>query len=107
MPKKDDKVQMCNDYKDLNKASLKDDFPLPHIDVLIGNTARHEMMLFMDWFSSYNQIKMSMEDQEMIAFTTPWGTVYYKVMPFGLKNIEATYQRAMIALFHDMVNKEM
>ncbi len=107
VPKKDGKVRMCIDYRDLNKASPKDDFPLPHIDVLIDDTVRHEMMSFMDGFSSYNQIKMSIEDHEKTAFTTPWGTFYYKVMPFGLKNVGATYQRAMTALFHDMINKEM
>ncbi len=64
-------------------------------------------MSFMDGFSGYNQIKMSIEDHEKTAFTTPWGTFCYKVMPFGLKNARATYQRAMTALFHDMINKEM
>lgn len=98
---------MCIDYRDLNKASPKDDFPLPHIDVLIDSTTGHEMMSFMDGFSGYNQIKMVMEDQEKTAFTTPWGTFCCKVMPFGLKNARATYQRAMTALFHDMIHQEM
>ena len=64
---------MYIDYRDLNKASPKDDFPLPHIDVLIDSTARHEMMSFMDGFLDYNQIKMLVEDREKTAFTTPWG----------------------------------
>lgn len=89
--KKDGKVWMCIDYRDLNKASPKDDFPLPHIDVLIDSTARHEMMSFMDRFLGYNQIKMSEKDHEKAAFTTPWGTFCYKVMSFGLKNAGATY----------------
>ena len=71
VPKKDGKVQMCIDYRDLNKASPKDDFPLPHIDVLIDSTAGHKMMFFMDGFSGYNQIKMAVEDREKTAFTTP------------------------------------
>ena len=62
---------MYIDYRDLNKASPKDDFPLPHIDVLIDSTAGHEMMSFMDGDSRYNQIKMAVEDREKTAFTTP------------------------------------
>jgi len=83
---------MFIDYKDLNKASPKKDFPLPHIDVLIDSTTGHEMMSFMDGFSSYNQIKMSIKDRKKTAFSTPWGIFCYKVMHFGLKNTWATYQ---------------
>ena len=107
VPKKDGKVRMCVDYRDLNKASPKDDFPLPHIDVLVDNTAQFSVFSFMDGFSSYNQIRMSPEDMEKTTFITPWGTFCYKVMPFGLKNAGATYQRAMVTLFHDMIHKEI
>ena len=61
----------------------------------------------MDGFSSYNQIKMAPEDMEKITFVTQWGTFCYKVMPFGLKNAGATYQHAMVALFHDMIHHEI
>src|SRR3954469_20292434 len=105
--KKDGKVRMCVDYKDLNKASSKDDFPLPHIDMLVDSTAKSKVFSFMDGFSGYNQIKMAPEDMEKTAFITPWGTFCYKVMPFGLKNAGATYQRAMTTLFHDMMHKEI
>ena len=54
----------CVDYRDLNRASPKDDFPLPHIDVLVDNTAQHKVFSFMDGFSGYNQIKMAPEDME-------------------------------------------
>ncbi|KAA0043021.1 RNA-directed DNA polymerase-like protein [Cucumis melo var. makuwa] len=64
VPKKDGKVRMCVDYRDLNRASLKDNFPLPHIDVLVDNTAGFSTFSFMDGFSGYNQIKMAPEDQE-------------------------------------------
>uniref|UniRef100_A0A2N9FIR5 RNase H type-1 domain-containing protein n=1 Tax=Fagus sylvatica TaxID=28930 RepID=A0A2N9FIR5_FAGSY len=107
VPKKDGKVRMCVDFRDLNKASPKDDFPLPHIDVLVDNTARHAMLSFMDGFSGYNQIKMAPEDMEKTSFITPWGTYCYKVMPFGLKNAGATYQRAATTLLHDMIHKEV
>ena len=107
VPKKDGKVRMCVDYIGLNKASPKDDFPLPHIDVLVDNTAQFSVFSFMDGFSGYNQIKMSPDDMDKTTFITPWGTFYYRVMPFSLKNDGATYQRAMTTLFHDILNKEI
>ena len=105
--KKDGKVRMCVDYRDLNRASPKDDFPLPHIDVLVDNTAQAKVFSFMDGIFGYNQIKMAPEDMEKTTFITPWGTFCYKVIPFGLKNAGATYQREMVALFHDMMHKEI
>ena len=54
IPKRDEKVRVCFDYKDLNKVSYKDDFSLPHIDLLVDSTARHSMLSFMDGFSRYN-----------------------------------------------------
>ena len=58
-------------------------------------------------FLGYNQIRLAEEDQDKISFTTPWGTYCYVVMPFGLKNADATYQRAMMAIFHDMIHIDM
>ena len=58
----------------------------------------------MDGFSSYNQIKIVEEDQHKMTFITPWGTLCYQVMPFGLKNVGATYQRAMTTIFHDLLH---
>jgi len=107
VPKKDGKVRMCVDYRDLNRASPKDNFPLSHIDVLMDNTANFDLFSFMDGFSGYNQIKMAPEDMEKTTFVTLWGTFCYKVMSFGLKNIGAIYQRAMVALFHDMMHREI
>ena len=71
VPKKDGKVRMCVDFRDLNKASPKDDFPLPHINVLLDNTVGHALLSFMDGFSGYNQIKMAQEDTEKTSFITP------------------------------------
>ena len=107
VPKKDGRVCMCIDYRDLNKASPKDDFPLLHIDVLVDNTAGHKMLSFMDGFSGYNQNKMAEEDMEKTSFITPWGVFCYRVMPFGLKNAGATYQRAMMTLFHNLMHQEV
>ncbi|RDX70176.1 hypothetical protein CR513_50616, partial [Mucuna pruriens] len=83
--KKHGKVRICVDYKDLNRASPKDNFPLPHIDLLVNNTAQHALYSFMDGFSRYNQIRMALEDKEETIFSMTWGTFGYKVMPFKLK----------------------
>ena len=91
IPKKDGKVRVCVDFRDLNKASPKDDFPLPHIDMLVDSTAGHSMLSFMDGFSGYSQILMAPEDMEKTSFITEWGTYCYRVMPFGLKKAGATY----------------
>ena len=107
IPIKDGKVRVCVDFRDLNKASPKDDFPLPHIDMLVDSTARHPMLSFMYGFSGYNQILMALEDMEKTSFITEWGTYCYRVMPFGLKNVGATYQRVATTLFHDMMHKDV
>ena len=86
-----DKSESASIFWDLNQACPEDDFLLPHIDLLIDNTAGYEMLSFMDGFSGYNQIRLAEEDQDKTSFTTPWGTYCYVVMPFGLKNDGATY----------------
>ena len=98
---------MCIDYRDLNRVSPKDDFPLPHIDVLVDNTAQSSIFSFMDEFSGYNQIKMAPEDMEKTILITPWGTFCYKVMYFSLKNAGATYQHAMVTVFHNIMHREI
>jgi ribonuclease HI len=95
------------DFRNLNKACPKDEFPLPNMDLLIDSAAGHAMFSFIDGFSSYNQIFMFSKDTEKIAFRTPIGNFYYTVMPFRLKNAGATYQRTMTAMFHDMMHREI
>ena len=70
VPKKDGKVRMCVDYRDLDRASPKDNFRLPHIDLLVVKTTQNAMFSFMDGFSVYNQIKMAEEDMEKTPFIT-------------------------------------
>ena len=89
VPKKDGKVRMCMDFKDLNKACPKDDFPLPHIDVLVENIAGSSLMSFMDGFLGYNQIKMAPRDMTNTTFTIECGIYCYTIVPFGLKNAGA------------------
>ncbi|KAL1223377.1 RNA-directed DNA polymerase-like protein [Cardamine amara subsp. amara] len=105
--KKNGKWRVCVDFTDLNKACPKDSFPLPHIDRLVEATAEHKLLSFMDAFSGYNQIQMHPEDQEKTAFITERGTYCYKVMPFGLKNAGATYQRLVNKMFHEQLGKSM
>ena len=87
------KWRLCIDFTDINRACLKDSFPLPRIDLIVDATSSHELLSFMDAFSGYNQISMDPSDQEMTSFVTGQGTYCYRVMPFGLKNSRATYQR--------------
>lgn len=100
-------IIICMDFRDIDKACPKDDFPLPNIDMIIDSIVGYEVLSLMDGFSNYNQIKIAKEDQHKIAFIIPWGTFCYQVMPFGLKNAGATYQRAMTIIFHDMLNDIM
>jgi len=72
IPKKDRKVRMCVDFRDLNKAFPKDDFTLSHIDVLVNNTTGSALMSFMNGYSRYNQIKMAPKDMTKTIFTTKW-----------------------------------
>jgi hypothetical protein len=86
----------------LNKAYLKDNFPTPFIDQIVDECVGCEAFSFMDGFSGYNQIQIKLEDQQKIAFICPWGTFAYRKMPFGLKNVGATFQQAMSFAFHDL-----
>ncbi|KAM1462601.1 hypothetical protein ACFX1Q_046629 [Malus domestica] len=74
---------------------------------MVDATTSHEALSFMDGSSGYNQIRMALEDEELTAFRTPKGIYCYKVMPFGLKNAGATYQRAMQKIFSDMLHKNV
>ena len=98
------KWRMCVDFTDLNKACPKDSFPLPRIDQLMDSIA---LPTFMDTFSRYNQIKMAEEDQEKTAFITSQGLYCYKVIPFGLKNAEAAYQRLVNKMFNKQIGRNM
>uniref|UniRef100_A0A2N9GBG3 RNA-directed DNA polymerase n=1 Tax=Fagus sylvatica TaxID=28930 RepID=A0A2N9GBG3_FAGSY len=103
--KKNGKWRVCIDFTDLNKACPKDPFPLPRIDQLVDSASRHARLSFLDAFQGYHQIPMNPADQEKTAFITPRGTYCYRVMPFGLKNAGATYQRMVTKMFGPMLGK--
>ena len=95
------------DFTNLNKAWPKDSFPLPRINQLVDSTVKDRLLTFMNASSGYNQIKMVEEDYEKIAFITSQGFYCYKVMPFGLKNTGATYQRLMNKMFSKQIGRNM
>ena len=101
------KWRMCVDFTDLNKACPKDSYPLSRIDQLVDSTAGHRLLSFMDAFSRYNQIKTDEEDQEKTSFITSQGLFCYKVMSFGLKNAEASYQRLVNHMFRPHIRQNV
>ena len=101
------KWRMCVDFTYLNRACLKDSYPLPQIETLVDSTAKHELLSFMDAFLGYNQIKMNEDDQERTSFVTSQGLFCYKVMSFGLKNAEVTYQRLMNKMFTHQIGRNI
>ena len=80
------KIRVCINFRDLNEACLKDEFPLPITDVMMENTCGFKRMSFIDRFSEYNQIKMYPDNEKYTSFRTPLGVYFYTVMPFELKN---------------------
>ena len=105
--KANDKWRICVDFTDLNRACHKDSYPLPHIDQLVDSTAGHKLLSFMDAFSGYNQRKMDEVDQEKTSFVTSQGLFCYEVMPFGLKNAGATYQRLVNHMFCPQIGRNV
>ncbi|GJW38601.1 reverse transcriptase domain-containing protein [Tanacetum coccineum] len=91
----------------LNEATRKDHFPLPFMDQMLERLAGNEYYCFLDGFSGYFQIPIDLKDQEKTTFTCPYGTFAYRRMPFGLCNAPGTFQRCMMAIFHDMIEKTM
>nr|GEY36698.1 reverse transcriptase domain-containing protein [Tanacetum cinerariifolium] len=99
--------QVYIDYRKLNKATRKDHFPLLFMDQMLERLAGNEFYCFLDGFSGYFQIPIDPRNQEKTTFTCPYGTFVYRRMPFGLCNAPGTFQRCMLAIFHDMVEKTM
>nr|GFA69755.1 reverse transcriptase domain-containing protein [Tanacetum cinerariifolium] len=99
--------RVCIDYRKLNEATRKDHFLLPFMDQMLKRPAGNEYYCFLDEFSGYFQIPIDPKDQEKTTFTYPYGTFAYKRIPFGLCNAPGTFQRCMMAIFHDMIEKTM
>nr|GFB02958.1 reverse transcriptase domain-containing protein [Tanacetum cinerariifolium] len=99
--------RVCIDYRKLNEATRKDHFPLPFMDQMLECLAGNEYYCFLAGFLGYFQIPIDPKDQEKTTFTCPYGTFAYKRMPFGLCNAPGTFQRCMMAIFHDMIEQTM
>nr|GEX55843.1 reverse transcriptase domain-containing protein [Tanacetum cinerariifolium] len=99
--------RVCIDYRKLNKATRKDHFPLPFMDQMLERLTGNEYYCFLNGFYGYFQIPIDPRDKEKTTFSCPYGMFSYRRMPFGLCNALGTFQRCMLAIFHDMVEKEM
>nr|GEV22539.1 reverse transcriptase domain-containing protein [Tanacetum cinerariifolium] len=98
---------VCIDYHKLNEATRKDHFPLLFMDQMLERLAGNQYSCFLDGFLGYFQIPIDLKDQEKTTFTYSYGMFAYRRMPFGLCNAPGTFQRCMIAIFHDMIEKTM
>jgi hypothetical protein len=103
--KESGKLRVCIDFRNLNRATPKDEYPMPIADTLINNASGNRIISFLDGNVGYNQIFMAEEDASKTAFICPGfiGLFEWVVMTFGLKNAGATYKRAMNLIFHELL----
>jgi hypothetical protein len=100
--KKQGMISVCVYYRDINKDVPKDNYPTPFFDQIVDDCARSEIFSPMDGFSGFNQINILPVDQHKTTFICPWGTFVCRKLPFSLKNVGVTFQRAMSYAFHDI-----
>ncbi|GKA61398.1 reverse transcriptase domain-containing protein [Tanacetum coccineum] len=105
--KHDNSWRMCVDFKDLNKACPKDGYPLLEIDWKVQSLCGYPCKCFLDAYKGYHQIKMEKEDEEKTVFITSQGIFCYLKMPFGLKNVGATYQRLVDKAFQKQIGRNL
>jgi hypothetical protein len=99
--------RMCIDYRKLNKATKKDHIPLPFISEMLECLVNHSFFCFLDGYSGHHQILIHPNDQSKTTFTCPYGTYAYRWMSFGLCNAPASFQRCMMSIFSNMIEKTM
>ena len=99
--------RVYTDYRNLNKATRKNHYPLPLLDQMLYRLTGHSHYCFLDGYSRYNQIMVNPEDQENTTFTCPYGTFAFKRMPFDLCNAPATFQRCMTSIFSYLIENIM
>ncbi|GKV45535.1 hypothetical protein SLEP1_g52605 [Rubroshorea leprosula] len=101
------KWRMCIDFTNLNDACPKDPHPLPNVEKLVERAAGHERMSFLDASSGYHQVQLLLDDQEKTAFYAGDAIYCYVMMPFGLKNAGATYQKLVQIIFKLQIGKNI
>lgn len=104
IPEKNGNWRVYVDYRELKKATYKDHFPLPFINQVLDTLFEKKFFSFLDVFSGYNRIQITLEDHDKTTFTCPWGTYAYKVLPFGLCNVPTTFQREILRIFSNLLN---
>jgi hypothetical protein len=97
--KKSGEIRLCVDFRNLNRCSLKENYPLPKMDDILQKVVGAQRISMLDGNSGYNQISVFKEDKYKISFTTPWGTFMYENIPFGLMTVGSTFHRAMEITF--------
>ena len=101
--KKTGEIRLCIDFRNLNKASLKDNYHFPKMDHILQRVVGSKRISLLDGFSGYNQVLVHPDDQLKTTFTTPWGTFMYVKIPFGLMNVGATFKRTMDISFSEEI----
>jgi hypothetical protein len=97
--KKSGEIRLCVDFRNMNKISKKENYPLPKMEHILQRVTGSSRISMIDGFSGYNQIYVLPEDREKTKFITPWGTFMHAKIPFGLMNAGETFQRAMDIAF--------
>jgi hypothetical protein len=105
--KKGGKSKICVYYKEFNKSTRKDHFPLTFIDQVLDSLYDKKYYSFLDGFSGYNQIEISPRNQDKTTFIYPWGTFSYRILPFGLCNAPTTFQRVVLSIFSNLVHENI
>ena len=105
--KKSREIRLCADFRNLNRTSDKDNYPIPPMEHILQMVSGFELFSLLDGFLGYNQVLVVEEDRIKTRFRTRWGTFSYRRMPFGLINAGATFQRAMDIDFHGLVGRSV
>ncbi|GKV24228.1 hypothetical protein SLEP1_g33863 [Rubroshorea leprosula] len=101
------KWRMCIDYTNLNQACPKDCYPMPSIDKLVEAALGNERLSLLDAYSGYHQVPMAPKDEEKTSFYAGDEIYCYVMMPFGLKNAGATYQKMVTIVFRAQIGKNL
>ena len=105
--KKSGEIRLCVDFRNLNHALDKDNYPVPPMEQLLQMVSGSELFSLLDGFSGYNQVLVAEEDRLKTTFRTKWGTFAYRRIPFGLINAGATFQRAMDIAFRGLIGRSV